>query len=109
MDFPGDRVLEGASAEDRRDGPATPDRGGDLTRMLVLKCLSDQTGDSAEEIAAAGYVEGDDRDYVEAVNRLESYFDCTLGLLGADGRRIVVEDVIARIPAGSGALAGGHD
>nr|CAG38713.1 putative lividomycin production protein [Streptomyces lividus] len=80
-----------------------------MTLMLVLKCLSDQTGDSAEEIAEAGYVEGDDRDYVEAVNRLESYFDCTLDLLGADGRRIVVEDVVARIPAGAGVLAGGRD
>lgn len=76
--------------------------------MLVLTCITDETGESAAEVLAAGYVDVDERDYVGIVHRLESYFDCTLDLFGSASRRLVLADIVAAIPAGSGgSLAGG--
>ena len=52
-----------------------------LTRMLVLKCLSDETGDDAGDIVTQGFVDVDDREFVNIVNRL------------------VVRDLVARVTA----------
>ncbi|MEU1925566.1 DUF6137 domain-containing protein [Streptomyces albogriseolus] len=67
--------------------------------MLVLKCLSDETGDDAGDIVAQGFVDVDDREFVNIVNRLEGYFDCTLWLRSETGRRFVVRDLVERVTA----------
>ncbi|AYF26933.1 MULTISPECIES: DUF6137 domain-containing protein [Micromonospora] len=67
--------------------------------MLVLKCLSDETGDDAGDIVTQGFVDVDDREFVNIVNRLEGYFDCTLSLRSEPGRRFVVRDLVARVTA----------
>lgn len=75
--------------------------------MLVLKCLSDETGEEPDHIAAVGRLDVDDRDYAGIVNRLESFFDCTLDLRAEGNRRLVVEEICARIAAGrQGAVHG---
>ncbi|GAA4932945.1 DUF6137 domain-containing protein [Streptomyces coeruleoprunus] len=70
-----------------------------MTRMLVLKCLSDETGDDAGDIVAQGFVDVDDREFVNIVNRLEGYFDCTLWLRSRPGNRFVVADLVERVAA----------
>ncbi|MFJ4795975.1 DUF6137 domain-containing protein [Kitasatospora purpeofusca] len=68
-----------------------------MTRLLVVKCLSDETGDDPGEIAEAGYLEVNAREFVKIVNRLESYFDCSLDLLGAPADRFDVDGLVARL------------
>ncbi|MCC3776402.1 DUF6137 domain-containing protein [Streptomyces sp. UNOB3_S3] len=67
------------------------------TRLLVVKCLADETGEDPEAIAAAGHLDVGDRDYVNIVNRLEAFTDRTLDLLAGGNRRLVVDDLCARI------------
>jgi hypothetical protein len=66
--------------------------------MLVLKCISDQTGEDLDEVRAAGFVDLNDLDYVGVIHRIEAVFDCTLDLLGSPERRLAVADLCARIP-----------
>nr|CAG34030.1 hypothetical protein [Streptomyces ribosidificus] len=73
-----------------------------MTRMLVLKCLSDETGDDAGDIVARGFVDVDDREFVNIVNRLEGYFDYTLSLRSRPGRRFVVHELVERVTAATG-------
>ncbi|CAM5256232.1 hypothetical protein SALBM135S_01580 [Streptomyces alboniger] len=87
MRFPGGGEQQDASGADG------------MTRMLVLKCLSDETGDEAGGIAAQGFVDVDEREFVNIVNRLEGYFDCTLSLRSEPGRRFVVQDLVDRVTA----------
>ncbi|MEU7282076.1 DUF6137 domain-containing protein [Streptomyces sp. NPDC045431] len=70
-----------------------------MTRMLVLKCLSDETGDDAGDIVAQGFVDVDDREFVNILNRLEGYFDCTLWMRSQPTRRFVVHDLVERVTA----------
>ncbi|MCC3650691.1 MULTISPECIES: DUF6137 domain-containing protein [Streptomyces] len=73
-----------------------------MTRMLVLKCLSDETGDDAGDIVAQGFVDVDDREFLNIVNRLEGYFDCTLSLRSRPGRRLVVQDLVELVTEATG-------
>ncbi|MEU5977799.1 DUF6137 domain-containing protein [Streptomyces sp. NPDC047315] len=72
-----------------------------MTRMLVLKCLSDETGDDAAEIAADDGVDVDGREFVHVVNRLESYFDCTLSMRAEPVDRFVLSELVERVTASS--------
>ncbi|MFJ3726435.1 DUF6137 domain-containing protein [Streptomyces sp. NPDC090045] len=81
--------------------------------MLVLKCLADETGDDAGAIVARGFLDVDDREFANIVNRLEGYFDCTLWLRSRSERRFLVDELVglvsaatATVGAGSGAGAG---
>ncbi|MEU7725117.1 DUF6137 domain-containing protein [Streptomyces sp. NPDC040724] len=79
--------------------------------MLVLKCLADETGDDAGAIVARGFLDVDDREFANIVNRLEGYFDCTLWLRSRSERRFLVDELVGLVSAatagaGSGAGAG---
>ncbi len=87
MRFPGGGEQQDAPGQDG------------MTRMLVVKCLSDETGDDAGDIAARGYVDVDDREFVNILNRLEGYFDCTLWMRSEPARRFVVGDLVERVAA----------
>lgn len=87
MRFPGGGEQQDAPGQDG------------MTRMLVLKCLSDETGDEPAEIVDQGFLDVDDREFRNIINRLEGHFDCTLGLRARTERRFEVQDLVERVTA----------
>ncbi|MEV7615467.1 DUF6137 domain-containing protein [Streptomyces sp. NPDC089799] len=71
--------------------------------MLVLKCLADESGDDPGAIVARGFLDVDEREFGNVINRLEGYFDCTLWLRSRPERRFVVDELVALVSAATGA------
>ncbi len=102
MQFPGRGQFEEPSGAHGVTGAPSAGASGDRVRLLVVKCLSDETGEDPDTIVARGHLDVGDRDYANIVNRIESYFDCSLGLLAGGNRRLVVDDLcdrLGRLPA----------
>ncbi|GCD32756.1 4-(gamma-L-glutamylamino)butanoyl-[BtrI acyl-carrier protein] monooxygenase BtrO [Streptomyces chrestomyceticus JCM 4735] len=97
MQFPGGGQLEEPPGPDGVTDAPLAGAAGDRVRLLVVKCLSDETGEDPDAIVARGHLDVGDRDYANIVNRLESYFDCSLDLLADGNRRLVVDDLCDRL------------